>query len=227
MRLILMGCEYTGKRTLAEKIVEWWEGRTGSTVSFHDHFTPPFNVQDNPTTDVDTENEQIANMVPSLMEKFSRYQIEYHIRPFARNHDLLAINHYYADAVYAPVYLGYGRPHEYNDRKMLARHWDKEMLEVFPDVVLVMMKASPEVVRVRMSESPRPGYPVREDEVEKVLDLFQEQYEQSIIFRRFELDTSEASEEETFDAFVGNIEPLLAEQDGLRILRHQAVTGRS
>jgi hypothetical protein len=222
-----MGCDYTGKRALAERIVEWWHDLTGSPVSFHDHFTPPFHVQDNPTTDEDAENEQLASMVPSLLEKFQRYQIEYHIRPFARNHDLLAINHYYGDAVYAPLYLGYGQPGEYGDRRMLARHYDKEMLEVFPDVVLVMMKASPSVVRERMAQERRPGYPVTEDDVEMVLERFQEQYDQSIIFRRFALDTSEVSGEETFESFVAQIDPLISEQDALRILRHKTVVGSS
>lgn len=224
MQLILMGAEYTGKRALAQRIVEWWQEQTGSSVSFHDHFTPPFDVQDNPTTEVEAENEQLANMVPSLLEKFQRYQIEYHIRPF-HDSDLLTINHYYGDAVYAGLYLGYGGSGDYGDRRILARHWDKEMLAVFPAVVLVLMKASAAVVSQRMASDPRPGHPVAEDDLDTVLGRFQEEFDQSLIFRRFELDTSELSGEEVFESFVQQIEPLMDERDSLRILRHRLMMG--
>jgi hypothetical protein len=222
MVLILMGCEWTGKKTLSPIIAKWWTEQTGKTAKFHDHFTPPFQVQDNPTTDP-RENEQVASLIPSLQEKFQRYQVEYHIRPFVHDDDLLLVNHYYGDAVYAPLYYGYGKAGEYGDRVWLARHWDHVMMEVFPDTVLVLMKASPEVVRQRRAEMPRPACPITEQDVELILDRFDEEFNNSLILRRFTLDTSSASVDETMDEFVQTIEPLLSAKDALRVLRHRAL----
>jgi hypothetical protein len=218
-----MGCEWTGKRTLASKIVPWWTEQTGGPAKFHDHFTPPFQVQDNPTTD-QRENEQLATLLPTLQEKFQRYQIEYHLRPFVHNDDLLLINHYYGDAVYAPLYYGYGGPGVYGDRRFMARYWDNEMREVFPDTVLVMTKASLERVRQRMRQDPRPKCPITEEDVELVLSRFEEEFNSSLIRRRFALDTTDSTEDETFAEFVRGIGPLLSEKDALRILAHRALT---
>ena len=54
MKLILTGCEYAGKRTLARNIALWWEEQTGEAApeaphtGFHDHFVVP-NVSVPPT----------------------------------------------------------------------------------------------------------------------------------------------------------------------------------
>ena len=41
MNLILVGCEFAGKTTLANEIVEWSESNLGGSSHFHDHFTIP------------------------------------------------------------------------------------------------------------------------------------------------------------------------------------------
>jgi hypothetical protein len=225
MRLIVMGCEYTGKRTLGAEIAKWWTGLTGTQTKFHDHFTKPVRVQDNPTTIGEVENEQVANLVPSLFEKFMRYQIEYHIRPFVEDDDLFVINLGYGEAVYAPLYYGYGLPGQYGDRQFMARYWDREFRHVYPDAILVMTKASPDVVRERLRAAPRPGSPVTEENVEHILRRFEEEFNNSLILRRFMLDTSKAAVDETLQEFVRNVDPLICETDALRILRHRAVTG--
>ena len=38
VRLILIGCEYAGKTTLANEIIEWIGRTMGSSRTFHDHF---------------------------------------------------------------------------------------------------------------------------------------------------------------------------------------------
>jgi hypothetical protein len=218
-----MGCEWTGKKTLSHEIAQWWTEKTGSQTKFHDHFTPPFQVQDNPTTDP-RENDQVAGLMPSLQEKFQRYQIEYHIRPFVHNDDLLLINHYYGDAVYAPLYYGYGGAGEFGDRRFMVRYWDREMMEVYPDTILVMMKASPEIIRQRMGAAPRPKCPIEKQDVELLLQRFQEEFDNSLLRRRFALDTSHAAVEETMEQFRCGVDPLLSDMDALRVLRHRALT---
>ena len=41
MKLILVGCEYAGKTTLANEIVKWIDHTMGGARGFHDHFTIP------------------------------------------------------------------------------------------------------------------------------------------------------------------------------------------
>ena len=43
MRLIVIGCEYTGKTTLAARILQWIETNMGHPLcGWHDHFVLPF-----------------------------------------------------------------------------------------------------------------------------------------------------------------------------------------
>ena len=75
MRLILVGCEYAGKTTLANEIVKWIDDTLGGARGFHDHFTIPSNeltVED---------QDQFAALSPRLKEMFQRYIIEYHLQP--------------------------------------------------------------------------------------------------------------------------------------------------
>ena len=46
MRIIMIGCEYAGKTTLAGKTVDWIVeamGRSSPICAWHDHFVLPFN----------------------------------------------------------------------------------------------------------------------------------------------------------------------------------------
>ena len=230
MQLVLAGCEYAGKRTLGRQIWEWWGEQTGTPVDppphtgFHDHFVVPNVIHSGGHESHKEESEaQILTLNPGLLEHFQRYQIEYHFRRAMVNApDLWLIDWYYADAVYAPLYYGYGRPGEYGNRRVLARKWDLEVVELMPDLVLVLMKASPEVIRQRMHESPHPKSLLQEQDVPFVLDRFQEEFDRSLIDRRFTLDTTDATVEETFQEFVQRIARYLTPKDRLRIFSHQA-----
>ena len=68
-----------------------------------------------------------------------------------------------------------------------------------PDMVLVLMKASPETIRSRVEEGKSP-FPARHadtlfqaKDAEIVLERFEEQYESSLIPSKFVLDTTAAS----------------------------------
>ena len=60
--------------------------------------------------------------------------------------DVLFVNFYYAEAVYAPLYHGYGEPDSFADRSVRAREWDRELLPYAPDMVLVHVTADPAAV---------------------------------------------------------------------------------
>lgn len=222
MHLILIGCEYAGKTTLARGITEWLTATLGAApLGWHDHWVVPDLVHPGP--DHAAEVEQLRTLRPSLLEKFQRYNVTYHLNPvfFHDNHHLL-VDFYYAEAVYAPLYYGYGGPGEYADRWNMARHWDQELNQVAPDTVLVLLRARPEVIRRRMAAEPRPLRPLRAADVETVLERFERQFAETLIRRRFTLDTSETSPAETLAEFVRQVEPHLTLNDRLLLLSHRA-----
>lgn len=62
MRLIIIGCEFTGKSTLAAGIKAWGEASLGGiTSSFHDHFVFPDEEANA------EEQKQMMDMVPSWL----------------------------------------------------------------------------------------------------------------------------------------------------------------
>ena len=137
MRLILTGIEYAGKRTLASEIEKWWARQTGAKLKreppyfnkFHDHFTVPYimhPVGHHSPDEVEKGQRHILTLPPGLMEYFQRYNIMNKFSlGYAINYieypDLFMIDWYYSDAVYAPLYYGYGGVGEYADRRRMAR----------------------------------------------------------------------------------------------------------
>ena len=236
MNLILTGCEYAGKRTLGIEISRWWAEQTGIEfhgppgIHFHDHFTVPHVVHPEGHEDHrDISEKKILEMNAGLLEHFQRFQIEYHFgRGFLKGPDHWLIDWYYADAVFAPLYYGYGRPGEYADRWEMARHSEEQVMEVIPDTILVLVKASPEVIRQRMREGAGPfprrhtGSLFQDKDVEHVLDRFHELFDNSLIRQRFAVDTSSASAEESLQEFVKKVGPYIAPEDRQRIADHQA-----
>ena len=103
MRLILVGCEYAGKTTLANAIVGWIERTFGSSRTFHDHFSLPCN--EFPVE----EQEQLLALSPRLKEMFQRYMMNYHFHSaFYSDPDHNLVGFHLEEAVYAPLYYGYG-----------------------------------------------------------------------------------------------------------------------
>ena len=217
MRLIIIGCEYTGKSTLAVQIKAWGEGALGGiTSSFHDHFVFPDGEAN------EEEQQQLIALVPSLREKYQRYMINYHFNPaFYGDNDHCVVGFYYSEGVYAPLYYGYGRPGEYSDRAQMVRALDHEVMRIAPDTVLVLMKASPEVIRRRMAAHPTRETVLQGKDVEFVLERFDELFSGSLIRRKFVLDTSTASLEETLGVFLKNMEPHFTLMDRMRMLTHR------
>jgi hypothetical protein len=222
MRIIMIGCEYAGKTTLTAEISRWLERNLGrpqfGQYMWHDHFVFPF--AEGEGEQVETETAHILAMPPSLLEKYSRYMIHYHLVFYQDSHHLV-VNWYYGDAVYAPLYYGYGEPDGYADRGLMARSYDAKVMQEAPDSVLILVKASPDVIRRRMAQGPRPQCPLQEQDVELVLQRFEEEFKRSGIRRRFTLDTSSATVAETLQTFVKEMEPHLTADDRLAMLTHR------
>ena len=89
MNIILVGCEYVGKTTLANEIVEWSKLTFGGYSHFHDHFTIP-------SSELTGEaKEEYRHASPQIQEMFQRFMIQYHISTdFFSNldHNLMGIH---------------------------------------------------------------------------------------------------------------------------------------
>ena len=236
MHLLLIGCEYTGKATLAENISRWMIETMGvSLVRWHDHFVVPrldghtiIRAEGSDAAigktehdlNTDEDEEQILSLRPNVLEQLQRHNVWRHLHPrLLSADDVLFVNFYYAEAVYAPLYYGYGEPGSFADRSERAREWDAELLPYAPDMILVLVTADPSVVAQRMAKLPRVRGTLKQQDVSLVLDRFREEYEASRIERKFTLDTTDTTPERTLAQFVERIRPHLSEVDRNRTRR--------
>ena len=236
MRLLLIGCEYTGKSTLAGNISRWMIETLGvSLVRWHDHFVVPrldshtiIRAEGSDAAigkaehdlNTDDDEEQIMSLRPNVLEQLQRHNIWRHLHPgLLSADDVLFINFYYAEAVYAPLYYGYGEPGSFADRSERVREWDQEMRAYAPDMVLVLLTAAATTVAERMAARPRPRVRgiLKERDIPYVLDRFQDEYDASLIERKFTLDTTDTMPQRTVADFVDRIHPHLSEVDRQRI----------
>ncbi len=235
MRLLIIGCEYTGKQTLAAGISQWMIRTMGVPyVRWHDHFVVPrldghmivrgndeAAVPGKDDADLNTADDeaQILTLRPGLLEQLQRHMIWRHLHPdMYRDNDVLSINHYYADAVYAPIYHGYGESGTFSDRLQRAREWDNELLELAPDTVLVHMEADAQVIRHRMATTPARRGPLRHEDVPLVLRRFREEFDQSLLHNKVILDTTNSTADQTLTRFLKEAEPYLSHVDRIRVL---------
>ena len=215
MRLILIGCEYVGKTTLANKITDWLKETTGGGRTFHDHFTIP------PSELSADEQIEFLRMSPELQAMFQRYAQTYHLNaPFYSDSDHLLVGFHIEEAIYAPLYYSYGVSCNTHPSTWSV---EKRILEQAPDTVLILLRASPKAISTRMQEHPHQYALVQEEDIEFILQRFETEYERSLLFRKFTLDTTSATIEETLTDFVARIDSHLTETDRLRMMTHHAL----
>jgi len=218
MKLILTGIEYSGTSTIGTAIGEWFENSTGISYGFHDHFKIPHTTHRDFTDD---EQQQVLDLSPRLKETLQRHQIYYHVQPtFYLDGDISSIGLHIEDAVYGPMYWGYGGEGEPGDRTIVSRDVEEWILEGAPETVLVLLTASPKIIAQRMHEEPRKNSPLRVEDIERVIDRFQEEFDRSIIPNKIVLDTSTAPVDETIAIFAEQMEAFLGEDDRLRMQIH-------
>ena len=171
MRLILIGCEYAGKTTLATGIASWIEKTMGPPIPqgmppFHDHFTFPAISHEELT---DAEYDQIWALSPRLKSMIQNHQILYHLNPsFYRDHDNIMVGFHIEEAVYGPLYYGYG---ESSNSSAIARNIENHIIEKAPDTVLILVKASRDVIAQRMIDKPHPKEILKKNVFSKKIDL--------------------------------------------------------
>ena len=242
MHLIIAGCEYSGTTTLSFVLAEWGKaalGRPGWELnSFHDHwkiphvnnFTVPATEQErvriiaeNPdardgdwsrTGLSEEEQQMVLGLSPNLKEMFQRYHLQYHLQPsFYSAPDHIMVGAHIEEAIYAPLYFGYGATGQYADRRVAARHYEEQILVLAPDTVLVLVKASPAAIAGRMEDNPHHNGVLQRKDIGKVLVRFEEEYEASLLRHKVAINTTDATVQESLEELVDKIRPLLLDAD--------------
>ena len=226
MKLILVGCEYSGTTTLANAINEWVKKTMGANFRIiHDHWKLPHTsghaITDEVHLPTEEEQQQVLALSPKLKEMTQRHSLVYHTPSEPNDSDTLMVGYVFDEAVYAPFYYGYGGPGEGGDRGMYGKHLEHKLLKAAPETVLVHVKASPEVIVQRMRANPHHHGVVQEKDVEYILERFEKEIWNSLIGKRITLDTSTSTVEETLAEFVEKIEAHLTQTDRLRMLNRR------
>ncbi len=222
MRLILIGCEYSGTTTLANAINEWTKETMGKEFTLiHDHFKLPDTKPHGPEL-TETEIAQFAALSPRMTEVIQRHNLYYHTpAESSSGEDFLGIGIHIDEAIYGPLYYGYGGPGDMGDRQMIAKNLEHRILKFAPETVLILVKASPEVIAKRMKENPHKYPLVPEKDIADVLQRFEEAHQNSLIRVKITLDTSTATGDETVADFAEKIQPYLTESELMRLLLSQ------
>ena len=167
--------------------------------------------------------------------------------------DAVYEGYYIEDIIYGKLYYGYGDamapPTEIpaGDTTEFARYlavkpgmrhmpnlhgsstqqhfFESMILNADPNTILMLIEASPEVIARRMRESPHQPQRIKEEDIDKLLEMFRQRFLQSILANRMVLDTSEATIEETFEQFKRDVTHFLTEKDMLRMVLHSLRTG--
>jgi thymidylate kinase len=207
VRLIITGCEYAGKTTLANAL-KAWEADHGFHFHMDDHFTIP-----DGTLRTDEEREAAVNAPPMIKERFQRFQIYYHLNLLHKYRDIILVGFHIEEAVYGPRYYYPGRrlPNDY--------HRQVET-EAPRDTILVALSARPEVIRARMAATPHRYQVVAAEDVEGVLQAFDQEFAASWFKHKFRIDTSELAPEQLLAVFLRNVRSFLNERDLLLFQLH-------
>ena len=228
MKILLLGCEYTGTTTLAQNIFEWGQNNMGADFGlFHDHWKIPHVTGhwpiDTDSYATDQEQNELINLNPKMKEQMQRHNIYYHIQPGAFKKgeeekqgfypDYLAIGMHLEDAVYGPMYFGYGREGQPAPRTILTKTVERALLQYASDFVLVLLKASIETIKERMRSNPHPHQVIKSSDIEILLQKFEHEFSNSQISNKFVIDTTSKDKEQTLNEFITKIEPFLSQDD--------------
>jgi hypothetical protein len=203
MRVIAVGCEYSGVSTLIAELDAWAKAR-GFSHHLDDHFTIPdaFHLSAE-------EQRAMLEMLPAIKERFQRFQIVYHVRLLHRYRHILMGGFHIEEKVYGPKYY-------YPGKNIEIREYEPDMPD---DTLLVHLHARPEVIRQRMQATPHPHPLVPAADVEEILERFTQEVRLSWIHRKMAIDTSDLSPVGLLDAFLEKSIPHLDPADaGVRQL---------
>ncbi len=209
MRLVVIGCEYSGKSTLLEGLMEWGQKR-----GIHHHLDDHFTIPDCQMLRTEEERESMLAMPQVIKERFQRFQLAYHVYLLHRYEHITLGGFHIEESVYGPRYYypSIGRVAEH------GRSWEASMP---PETMLVLLTARPDVIAERMERAPHQYQVVPKEDIQAVLDEFQAEFGASWLRRKFRIDTSDLSPKGLLEAFLEASFSHLTEKDMLIRMRHE------
>jgi hypothetical protein len=209
MRLIAVGCEYSGVSTLLDGLMAWGDER-----GIHHHLDDHFTIPDKQFLTPEDARAMIA-LTPTLKERFQRFQIVYHLRLIHKYEHILLGGFHIEEEVYGPLYYYPGKS------TISVRQYEPEMPD---DTILVHLKAAPQVIAARMQAEPHEHSLVRKQDIQTVLDRFHAGYHASWIQNKFEIDTSNLTPAALLQEFLDRSVAFLNPRDALTRLMEKRAT---
>lgn len=203
MRVIAIGCEYTGKTALFNGLMKWGHDR-----GIHHHLDDHFSIPDCQMLRTEADQQIMLGLPQTIKERYQRFQLAYHVRLINKYEHILLGGFHIEEYIYGPRYY-------YPEIGRLAetpRAWEVNMP---PDTILVHLKARQEVIERRMAEDTHQYPVVAKEDIGDILDEFQGEYRASWIKRKFEIDTSDLTPDGLLEAFLDGSVPHLDTRDML------------
>ena len=109
----------------------------------------------------------------------------------------------------------------------MAHRIEKQIMETTPDRVLVHVTATAAVIRNRKTETPHQYDLIEDDNIELLLDRFDEEFENSLLLNKIRIDTREATVEESLAEFVDRFGPMMTDVDRERMETQKKASKRA
>ena len=223
MRLIFVGCEYSGTTTLANSMGDWMFRAFGQRSGLHDHWKIP-HISGHPpheirvTLPTEEEKKQVLSASPVVKELLMRYALYYHTPSLKDDSHGMLVGYHIEDKIYGPHYFGYGEAGQPGDRTLVAHDIEQRISKYAPSTVLVLVKASMDVILQRMEKTPHQYQVVPPKDVEYISSRFQEEFEQSQIHNKIIIDTSKNDVGATNEELLNKVETYMTSEDRISLV---------
>lgn len=212
MRVIIIGCEYSGTTTLGYSISRWAEKAMGQGFELvHDHWKLP-HVINHPSDMTEEEQEGYLSLSLRVKEAAQRHNLYYHT-PSSYNTDGIIVGYYFEDTIYADLYYGYGGKGKPGDREVHSKKIEQLNINFAPETILILTKATKKTIIERMKNYPHPRQIVNKNDLDLVMERFDQAFDKSDIKQKIILDTGQKTPEETLDEFVTQAQPFFTDRD--------------
>src|SRR5579862_5652129 len=129
MRLLIIGCEYVGARTLSVAIRQWaHEIGNIELGSIHAHWKIPYTIPHYPATMTEEEYKEVLGLSKRIIEANQRHSLYYHSPAAPADWDQLLVGYYIEDTIYAELYYHYGGPAQAGDRAVHSKDLEGRLM---------------------------------------------------------------------------------------------------